>query len=50
MDDRCRFGYFQPPAEVKPGHQPWMQIVVQFKWIGPLLIIIALFLAVYSPR
>jgi hypothetical protein len=45
------FGYFQLPAEVKPGQRPWwMQIVAQFKWMGPLLIIIAVFLAVYSPR
>lgn len=44
------FGFFQNPFQAPPGPQPWWVTVArQFKWMGPLLIAIAIVLAVAEP-
>lgn len=44
------FGFLQSPFQAPPGPQPWWMMVVRhFKWMGPLLIIIAVVLAVAEP-
>ena len=44
------FGYFQSPFQPRPGPQPWwMTVASHFKWMGPLLIVIAVVLAVAEP-
>lgn len=41
------FGYVDLPT---PANQPWLgNLVRQFKWMGPLLILIALILAITAP-
>ena len=43
-------GYFQSPFQPRPGPQPWwMTVASHFKWMGPLLIVIAVVLAVAEP-
>jgi hypothetical protein len=45
------FGFLQSPFQPPPvGPQPWwMTLVSHFKWMGPLLIAIAIVLAVAEP-
>jgi hypothetical protein len=44
------FGFFASPFQAPPGPQPWwMTVVPHFKWMGPLLIAIAIVLAVAEP-
>ncbi|WP_018428027.1 hypothetical protein [Hoeflea sp. 108] len=41
------FGYVDLPT---PANQPWLgDLVRQFKWMGPLLILIAIVLGVAAP-
>jgi hypothetical protein len=45
------FGFFQSPFQPPPvgPHPWWMTVVPHFKWMGPLLIAIAIVLAVAEP-
>jgi hypothetical protein len=45
------FGRLQNPFQLQAGqHQSWLaNLVPHFKWMGPLLIAIAIFLAVAEP-
>jgi hypothetical protein len=44
------FGFFASPFQAPPGPQPWwMTVARHFKWMGPLLIVIAVVLAVAEP-
>ena len=43
------FGFLTFPAEVKPGQQAWWtHLIGHFKWMGPLLAVLAIVLAVAS--
>ncbi|MCR4265982.1 hypothetical protein [Nitratireductor sp. ZSWI3] len=45
------FGYLKMPVEGKPGQQAWWaHIIGHFKWLGPLLAVIAVVLAGASQR
>jgi hypothetical protein len=44
------FGLLQSPFQAQPGQQPWwLQVAKHFKWMGPLLILIAIVLAFAAP-
>ena len=44
------FGLLQSPFQARPGQQPWvLQVAKHFKWMGPLLILIAIVLAFAAP-
>ena len=44
------FGLLQSPFRAQPGQQPWwLQVAKHFKWMGPLLILIAIVLAFAAP-
>jgi hypothetical protein len=44
------FGLLQSPFHAQPGQQPWwLQVAKHFKWMGPLLILIAIVLAFAAP-
>ena len=46
------FGYLSDPFQARPG-QPtgwWTNFGAHFRWMGPLLIVIAVVLAVAQPR
>ncbi|MEI8697508.1 MAG: hypothetical protein E5Y88_13870 [Mesorhizobium sp.] len=44
------YGFFQLPNQPQTGQQTWLaRLPSHFKWMGPLLLIIAIVLAVASP-
>ena len=44
------FGLLQSPFQARSGQQPWLlQVARHFKWMGPLLILIAIVLAFAAP-
>jgi hypothetical protein len=44
------YGFLQMPSQPQAGPQPWWaQIPRHFKWMGPLLVVIAVVLAVAEP-
>lgn len=44
------FGFFHSPVQNQAGQQAWLaHLVAHFKWMGPLLLIIAIALAVAAP-
>jgi hypothetical protein len=44
------FGFLQSSFQPRPGPQPWwMTVASHFKWMGPLLIAIAVVLAIAEP-
>ncbi|TJW07002.1 MAG: hypothetical protein E5W82_25180 [Mesorhizobium sp.] len=44
------YGFLQGPSQPHASHQPWWaHLSGHFKWMGPLLLIISIVLAVASP-
>ncbi|RCS22144.1 hypothetical protein DUT91_19265 [Phyllobacterium salinisoli] len=44
------FGFFRAPIQGQSGEQAWWaRLVTHFKWMGPLLLLIAIALAIAAP-
>ncbi|TIP28599.1 MAG: hypothetical protein E5X67_10195 [Mesorhizobium sp.] len=44
------FGFLQTPNQTQAGQRAWLaRLPSHFKWMGPLLLIIAIVLAIASP-
>jgi hypothetical protein len=44
------FGFLQLPTQTQTGQQTWLEnLAKHFKWMGPLLMVIAIVLAIASP-